>query len=222
MRAVRTTLLPFWCGRPRDRDDVEVQSRILRLLAFVVTLICPATAQVAILQIQVIEGEGAVHAPGSRSGRPLTVEVTDETGRPVHGAAVSFHLPEDGPSGILASGLRTDVAVTDREGRVSLRGMQVNRTPGRFSIRIVASKEQARAGVISAQYVAELQSGVAAAAGKGRGKWYVVAALVGGGAAAGILSRGGNATAPAAPPVSGATTTPSVSIGSPTTSVGRP
>ena len=50
----------------------------------------PALAQVAILQIRVIEGEGAVHLPGSRSSRPITVEITEETGKPVAGAAVSF------------------------------------------------------------------------------------------------------------------------------------
>ena len=42
-----------------------------------------------------------MHAPGSRSARPMTVEITEETGKPVAGAAVSFHLPEDGPGGTL-------------------------------------------------------------------------------------------------------------------------
>jgi hypothetical protein len=202
-----------------------VQSGIFRLAAFAVTLVCPATAQVAILQIQIVEGEGGVHAPGSRIARPLTVAVTDESGAPVPGAAVSFHLPEDGPGGTLASGLRTDVAITDRQGRVSLRGLQVNRISGRFGIRIVASKEQARAGVISAQYIAEPGSGAAAAPGKGKAKWAVVAALVGGGAAAGILAgRSGSPSAAATPtpPVAGATTPPPVTIGPPTTMVGRP
>jgi hypothetical protein len=203
-----------------------VQSGILRLAAFAVTLVRLATAQVATLQIQVVEGEGAVHAPGSRIARPLTVEVTDERGGPVAGAAVSFHLPEQGPGGTLANGLRTDVAMTDGQGRVSLRGLQVNRLPGRFGIRIVASKEQARAGLISAQYVAEPGSGAAAAPGKGKAKWVAVAALVGGGAAVGILagrSAGPAATVPpTAPPVAASVTAPPVTIGPPTTTVGRP
>jgi hypothetical protein len=84
-----------------------------------VTLLCSAIAQVAVLQIHFIEGEGAVHAPGSRTPRPLTVEVTDETGKPVSGAAVSFHLPDEGPGGAFANGLRTEVAITDVQGRVS-------------------------------------------------------------------------------------------------------
>src|SRR5436305_5604593 len=205
MRAAPTTLLPCWCGRPHDRNKYPVYERLLRLAALVVTLVCPATAQVAILQIQFLEGDGAVHAPGSRSTRPLVVEVTDETGKPVPGAAVSFHLPEEGPGGAFANGLHTDVAVTDAQGRVALHGLQVNRVPGRFQIRVIANKEQARAGVMSLQYVAELHSGAAAAgAPRSRARWIAVAALVGGGAAAGILSAGRNQTTPPAAPAAAA------------------
>jgi hypothetical protein len=204
-----------------------VYERLLRLTAFALTLVCPAIAQVALLQIQFIEGDGAVHAPGSRSPRPLTVEVTDETGRPVPVASVSFHLPEEGPGGAFANGLRTAVAVTDTRGRVALHGLQVNRVPGRFQIRVIANKEQARAGVVSSQYVAELRSGIAASASAPhrRAKWVAVAALVGGGAAAGILSasRNGNqGPVPVAPPVAAAITAPAISIGNPTTTVGQP
>ena len=201
-------------------------ARPFRLAAFAITLVCPAIAQVAILQIQLLEGDGAVHAPGSRSTRPLVVEVTDETGKPVPAAAVSFHLPDEGPGGAFANGLRTAVAVTDTQGRVALHGLQVNRIPGRFQIRVIANKEQARAGVVSSQYVAELHSGVAAAAtaSRSRARWVVVAALVGGGAAAGILSAGRTQpSAPAAPvATASAVTVPVISVGSPATTVGRP
>src|SRR5947207_13362891 len=149
MRAAPTTSPPFWCAKPHDRNSPIVYEKLLRLAAFVVTLVCPAIAQVAILQIQLLEADGAVHAPGSRSTRPLIVAVTDETGRPVAGAAVSFHLPEEGPGGAFANGLHTEVAVTDAQGRVVLHGLQVNRVPGRFQIRVIANKEQARAGVMS-------------------------------------------------------------------------
>ena len=222
MRAAPTTSLPFWCARPHDRASISVYEKVLRLAALAVTLVCPATAQVAILQIQFVEGEGAVHAPGSRSSRPLTVEVTDETGRPVPSAAVSFHLPEEGPGGAFANGLHTDVAVTDAQGRVSLHGLVLNRIPGRFQIRVIATKEQARAGALSSQYVAEPHSGMALAkASRSRTRWAVIAALVGGGAAAGILSAGRNTpAAAAAPPAS--VPVPSISIGAPATTVGHP
>ena len=185
--------------------------------------LAPALGQVAILQIRVIEGEGAVHSPGSRSARPITVEITEETGKPVAGAAVSFHLPEDGPGGTFVNGLRTEVVVTDAHGRASLYGLVANRTPGRFQIRVLASKEQARAGTVSFQYVAEPKGGATVAASKapaGRRKWIFVGAAVVGGAVAVAVSRGGAASPAAATPTVPAT--PALSIGAPAVSVGKP
>jgi len=183
-----------------------------------------ALAQVAILHIQVMEGEGAVNQPGSRAARPLIVEITDETGKPVAGAAVSFHLPEDGPGGAFASGLRTDVALTDDRGRAACHSVQWNRTPGKFAIRIVASRDQARAGAVSFQYVAEPKAGATAKPAprmnasllRGFRKWVAVAALAGGAAAVGVLaadrsgSSGSNSTVTA--PAIGA---PAITIGKP-------
>jgi len=57
-----------------------------------------------------------VHPAASRSARPITVEITEETGKPVAGAAVSFHLPEEGPGGTFVNGLRTEVVITDGRG----------------------------------------------------------------------------------------------------------
>src|SRR5689334_12590566 len=135
----------FWC----------LSAQIL-LVWFLSPSVVPG--QVALLQITVVEGEGAVHVPGSRSSRPLTVEITDETGKPVADAAVSFHIPDEGPGGTFPNGLRTAVATTDARGRASLRGLQANRIAGRFQIRIFASKEQARAGTVSFQYIGEAGS----------------------------------------------------------------
>uniref|UniRef100_Q029I1 Big-1 domain-containing protein n=1 Tax=Solibacter usitatus (strain Ellin6076) TaxID=234267 RepID=Q029I1_SOLUE len=181
-----------------------------------------AFAQVAILQIKVVEGEGTVHVPGARSQRPLTVEVTDETGRPVTGAAVSFHLPEDGPGGIFGNGLRTEIVITDARGRASLHGLQANRTGGRFQLRILASKEQARAGIVSFQYIAETKSTtpVAAAASVSHRKWIMIGAGIAAGAVASLVASQGGSTArtEAAPPV----VPPALTIGTPVITVGKP
>lgn len=176
------------------------------------------SAQVLLLQIQVVEGEGTVHAPGARAVRPVTVSVTDDAGRPVVGAAVSFHLPEDGSGGAFANGLRTDIAITDARGHASVRSFQANRLPGRFQIRILASKEQARAGTVSFQYIGEL-TGRTAHAHQAR-KWALVAgACAGGVLAAAITSRGATSTPVAAP---AAAPTIVLAIGTPTISVGKP
>jgi hypothetical protein len=183
-----------------------------------------AVAQVAVLHIQVIEGEGAVNAAGSRNARPLAVEVTDETGKPVESVSVSFHLPEDGPGGTFGNGLRTDVTVTDSAGRANLHTIVLNRTPGRFAIRIVASKEQARAGIMSFQYISEPPGNSTksvAAAKHSPLKWVVIAALAAGAATAGVLIAGksGSNSAPASTPAAPAAT---ITIGGPTLTVGKP
>jgi hypothetical protein len=178
-----------------------------------------SAAQVSILQIQVIEGEGVVHSPGARATRPITVAVLDESDKPMSGAAVSFHLPETGPGGAFSNGMRTDVAITDAHGRASVRGFQANRLPGRFQIRIVASKEQARASTVSFQYVGE--SAARAADARGRRKWVVVAAAAGGVLAGALASRGSSPQPATARPVVTPPVTPTT-IGIPTISVGKP
>jgi hypothetical protein len=199
-----------------------LNARVFRLAALAVTLLVPTTAQVAILQIRFVEGDGGVHAPGRRVARPLTVEVADETGKPIAGATVSFHLPDDGAGGAFPDGMHTGVSITDAQGRAAMAAIHAPHTPGTFQIRVVVVKEQARAGAVSAQYVAEP---AAAAAGHGRGKWVAIAAVVGGGMAAGVLSAGRKApSAPAAPapPVAAALSAPPVSIGTPVSTVGKP
>jgi hypothetical protein len=127
---------------------------------------CLAMAQIAVLQIKVVEGEAAVHPPGARIAHPVTVEVTDEAGHPVAGAAVSFQLPPEGPGGLFSNGLRTDLVLTDGSGRASIQSVQLNRTGGQFRIRITAVKEQARAGIVSTQYIVEARNGAPASPAK--------------------------------------------------------
>lgn len=195
-----------------------MMSTLARALAF--ALPCLLFGQTAILQVRVVEGEGAVHAPGSRSSRNLTVEVTDETGRPVQGAAVSFRLPEDGPGGTFANGLQTDLVITGEDGRASVRGFRLNRTAGPFQIRITVAKDRARAGIVSSQYIAAGEAAppqTAVVKKKGRGKWIVLAAVAAGaagGVAVGLSRSGGSTPSQPAPPA--------ITIGTPSISIGRP
>jgi len=174
----------------------------------------------AILQIRVVEGEGATYGIGSRATRGLTVQVADETGRPIDGATVSFRLPEDGPSGTFAGGGKTEIVTTKADGRASAWGMQWNRITGLVEVRITAAKGQTRAGIVCAQYLSSAPDAVSAKpqtakSGSHRMLWILVG--VAGAAGAGIAAAavGGKSPAPSAP-------VPSVTIGTPTVILGKP
>jgi hypothetical protein len=188
-------------------------------------------AQTAILQIRVVEGEGAIHATNSRAARGLSVEVTDETGKPVGSAAVSFRLPEEGPSGVFANGGKTEIVIAGPDGRATVWGMQWNRQEGPFQIRITAAKGQARAGTTVSQYLSQAAapkpSGSVAILpgskqpGRSSHKWLLITVLaVGAAAGAGLMagmSHSSSSTAAAA-----ASTTQTITIGSPVVTIGKP
>ncbi|HLH00049.1 MAG TPA: hypothetical protein VKX49_27310 [Bryobacteraceae bacterium] len=164
-----------------------------------------------------------VYRTGARATRGLTVLVSDEAGKPVPNAAVSFRLPDSGPSGVFSSGLRTEIVNTGPDGRASVWGMQWNKTPGPVEIRITAVKEQARAGILSTQYLNDVAApeagsdGVFKASHHSKTKWLVIGALVGGAAAAGMAFGQSHAGSPAA-----ATAPAGISIGNPSIIVGHP
>lgn len=193
----------------------------------------------AILRIRVLEGEGAIHTAGTRSTQPITVFLTDEAGSPVGGASVSLRLPDEGPTGVFANGMRSEIGVTGSDGRVSIRGIQWADAAGPVQLRITANKGDARAGILSTQYVTAPASGQSRRAGapsgaltrprvqsapSSRSKWILIAALIGGAAAGGVAAAvgGGGGTSAAGPAAPPAVTQPTVSIGIPTVTVGKP
>jgi hypothetical protein len=180
----------------------------------------------SLLQIRVVEGDGAAYPVGSRATRGVTVLVSDQSGRPVEGATVSFSLPADGPGGVFASGARTEIATTRADGRAAVWGMQWNRFAGPFQIRITAGKGQARAAIVSLQSLQQAPEGRAAAAAGGGGRrvpgshkrlWISLA--VGGGAAVGLA---GIVAEKQAPTGAGAAAVSTTQIGAPSISLGRP
>ena len=181
----------------------------------------PSDASV-IVQLKVVEGDGVTYRTGARATRGITVLVTDETGKPVENAAVSFRLPDQGPSGVFNSGQRTEVVTSDADGRATVWGMQWNKSAGPVEIRITAVKDQARAGIVATQYLNDTVipqtggEGVFRASHKGHGKWLLIGAIAGGAAGAGMAFGRSRAKAnPAASPVG-------ISIGSPSIIVGHP
>jgi hypothetical protein len=188
--------------------------------------IAPATTlkaqDPAILQVHVVEGDAAVYAIGSRATKGISIQVTDETGRPVDGATISFRLPDNGPTGAFANGSKTEIATTRPDGRASAWGMQWNRSPGLLEIRITAVKGQTRAGILCSQYLTDAPEAKTNAAGShslgGSHKWLWIAVAVAGaagGAIAAVAIGGKTSSAPAA-------STAAVTIGTPSITLGHP
>lgn len=193
----------------------------------------PEQSAPALIQMRIIEGDGAVHTIGTRSSQPLVLFLSDESGRAVIGASVAARLPDEGPSGTFLNGLRSEIAITGPDGRVAIRGIQWGRLPGSVQIRITASMRDARAGIVSTQYVSEpagsfpkrtADSGSPARPPArmeppSRSKWLLFATLVGAAAAGGVVAaaNSGGRSAPNAPPAS---SQPPISIGNPSISIG--
>ncbi len=177
----------------------------------------------SILTIRVAEGDGAVYSLGSRATRGVTVLVTDEAGRPVEGATVSFTLPGEGPGGAFSTGGRTEIAATHADGRAAVWGMQWNRTAGPFEIRITAVKGQARASVVSSQSLSNSPEARAVAPERtpvvrGGHKLLWISLIVAGAAAAGVAGVAARKSGGASTAASSVTTP--LKIGTPTISLG--
>lgn len=202
------------------RKDVIRKSVARTLAAILAAALAWGADAPSILTIRVAEGDGAAYPIGSRATRGVTVLVTDETGRPVEGATVSFTLPAEGPGGVFSTGGRTEIAATRADGRAAVWGMQWNRTAGPFEIRITAVKGQARAGVVSSQTLSiapvarDAGAGKVRAAGGGH-KLIWISLMVAGAAAAGVAG-----IAARKPTAAAASSITALRIGTPTISLG--
>jgi len=199
---------------------------VVRFFVFLLILRLPLAAQIdpAILQIRIVEGEGAVYPIGGRATRGVTVQITDETGRPVDRVAVSFRLPDDGPTGAFSSGMRTEIATTSADGRASVWGMQWNRVTGPLQVRITAAKGQARAGTVCGLFlsdaaVATEPRSVRAPGWRGHRKIWLGIAIAAG-AFAGVAAVTSRGTPSAASSNGGTVNAPQ--IGTPTIIIGKP
>jgi hypothetical protein len=196
---------------------------VVRICVVLLVLLRPLLAQTdpAILLIRIVEGAGTVYPIGSRATRGITVQVTDETGKPVDGAAVSFRLPDDGPSGTFSSGMRTEIITAGPDGSANAWGMQWNRVTGSLEVRITAAKGQARAGTVCALYlsnslVSTEPRTVAPAGWRNHRKIWIGVGI----AAAAFI--GVAATSSRGTPTAAAATVNAPQIGTPSIIIGRP
>jgi hypothetical protein len=124
----------------------------VRVLSLFLAFWMVATAQVApMLNLVVIEGEGAVNNIRQRTAREPIVQVEDENHRPVAGAVVVFMLPTTGASGTFANGAKTLTVITDNQGRAVARGLKPNGVKGDYQIRVNVSHNGQTASTVVSQ-----------------------------------------------------------------------
>ena len=183
----------------------------MRYLSLLLALWIPATAQVApMLNLVVLEGEGATNNIRQRTAREPIVQVQDENHKPVAGAIVVFTLPSNGAGGAFANGARTLTMVSDNQGQAVARGFHPNGLKGQYQIRVSATHQGQTASTSINQTNAVLAAS-GAAAGAGLSAKLIAVLVVAGAAAAGgayYATHNGSGTPPAAviPPGTTATT----------------
>ena len=153
------------------------------------------------LNLIVVEGEGAINNIRQRTARETIVQVEDENHKPVAGAVVVFTLPSQGAGGAFANGAQTLTVMTNAQGRAVAQGLRVNRVAGRWQMRINASLGNRTGTVTVSQTNVAAAAAGAGAAGAAAGisaKVIVIVVAVAGAAAAGGVvaatrgSGGGN------------------------------
>ncbi len=154
------------------------------------------------LNILIVEGEGAINNLRQRVAREPIVQVEDENRKPVAGAIVIFTLPQNGASGVFADGSRTFSTVTGPDGRAAARGITTNNLKGEMQIRVTVSHQGKTASAIIKQ------SNIAPAAAVSAKTWTIIG-IIGAAAAVGValaVTQGGDSSSgspgtPARPPV---------------------
>jgi hypothetical protein len=157
----------------------------VRQLALLLALWTPLATQAAMLNLVVVEGEGATNNIRQRTARDPIVQVEDENHKPVAGAIVVFTLPSNGAGGTFANGARTLSILSDNKGQAVARGFRPNGLKGEFKIHVNASYQNQTASTSITQTNAVLTASGAVASAGISAKLIVVLAAVAAGAAAG-------------------------------------
>jgi hypothetical protein len=193
-----------------------------------------------------------IRVEASIAKNSITAIATNELGQPAAGAVVSFQLPAQGPSGLFANGLRSEIVVAGTDGRATVNGIRWDEGTAPITVRVTASKGGARTATMTEWRAAlppaapsPVESAVSSnnrsletrkapepdtaipvyRGGSGWGKKLMWVGMVAGGVAAGSLVAQSRRTATG---TSGAqtgalvTAPPGLSVGAPIITVGRP
>lgn len=206
-------VLFVWLGRESSMATRLTVSWIvlISLFAETATFGYQAEGQIPKLNIEIVEGEGAVNNIRQRVAREPMIQVTDENRKPVAGAAVVFLLPNQGAGASFANGAKSLTTLTDSNGNAVARGMQANRLQGQYQMRVTVSS-QGRTASLAINMTNAAVAGAGVAAGGLALKLLLILGAVGG-AAAGVAvatTGGGGGGTPSRPSTTVTPGTPSV------------
>ncbi len=145
-----------------------------------------------VLNIEVLEGEGAQNDIQAGVAIAPRVRVTDESGNPVANAEVVFALPRGGPSGVFSGWVRTQTVRTDEDGIAAATAYAPNQIEGPFDIKVTATADGRKGSAVISQ------TNVRGRQAKARKKWvwWAVAAGAAAGIIAGVAAGGGGEAPP--------------------------
>jgi hypothetical protein len=96
------------------------------------------------LEIEILEGEGALNNIRQRTAREPIVEVKDENHKPVAGVLILFSV-QPGGAGATFNGSASFSTYTDAAGRAVAQGFTPNHKKGKFVIKVTATAGAATA-----------------------------------------------------------------------------
>jgi hypothetical protein len=166
----------------------------------------PAT-QPEKLNINVVEGAGAVNNVRTRAAREFTVEVDDQADHPVPGAVVTFLAPNEGAGGAFPGDTQLLTVVTDKDGRAVATGFRPNSTVGDYNIQVTATLGDQTATASISQSNRALAVAPAKKSNKKVLAIVLVAAAVAVGAGAGLAGGHGSSSS------SSSSSTPTATLG---------
>jgi hypothetical protein len=173
--------------------------RLAVLLVCALTVQSVYASQVAagaapLLNIEVVEGEGAINNIRQRAARETIVEVTDENHKPVAGALVVFTAPNNGPSGVFGQGSRILRVTTDTQGRAAAQGFRANSLVGNYNIEVEATSQ----GRVGRKVISQSNAKIAGPVlGIGLVKLLALLGAAGAGVGAAVALRGGSSSSSA-------------------------
>jgi hypothetical protein len=148
------------------------------------------------LRIVVLQGEGATTDIRQRASSDPIIRVDDEKQNPVSGAMAVFTLPTEGATGEFVKGSKTLTVTTDSRGQAAAIGLRMNSIPGKVPIFVSVSYRGLSARTVMTQFTVAPPGAKVGGGNGGHGKLIAILAILGAGAAGGVVAATHKSSSP--------------------------